>query len=128
MRHSWQDPKREPHLTVRICRNCGLRKLTHHESEGGRAVYWTSFESAEGVGFHGPATPPCVPQAPSPAAADLAEAALSDSPTAARTLTGAASRTGPVPGRDRQARLACPATAMSGSAAGRSWALLPEAA
>lgn len=119
MKHRWGDPDRDDvHLSVRICATCGTRKLTHHESEGGRAVHWTSFESAAGVGFHGDKTPPCIPPRPAPAEGELLEAAAVSilPPKAARKLTGAASQDRP----ESPAATRSPARSVT-AAPGRSW-------
>jgi len=42
-RHRWSEPLRSEHKSERECIACGLIKVTRHESEGGRDVYWTEF-------------------------------------------------------------------------------------
>lgn len=44
-RHSWpKEGTTFPNKTERECLNgCGIVKVTRHESEGGRDVYWTEF-------------------------------------------------------------------------------------
>lgn len=42
-RHSWGEPSRFPHKTERQCIKCGLVKVTRHEVDGLREVYWVEF-------------------------------------------------------------------------------------
>ncbi|MGA7072115.1 hypothetical protein [Bradyrhizobium sp.] len=61
MKHRWGDKVAFPlaNKSECECRNCGLVKVSRHECEGGRDVYWTEFwcdmERIEGDG-----TPPCL--------------------------------------------------------------------
>lgn len=59
-RHRWGDRVVFPHKTERDCINCGLVKVSRHESEGGFDRYWTEFwrgcEQVVGAG-----TPVCQP-------------------------------------------------------------------
>ena len=41
--HRWGDRVVFPHKTERDCVNCGLVKVTRHETEGGRDIYWTEY-------------------------------------------------------------------------------------
>jgi hypothetical protein len=44
MRHRWGDKTViSAQKTERECQNCGLIKVSRHEVEGGRDVYWTEF-------------------------------------------------------------------------------------
>ncbi len=45
MNHRWSSPQTiSPHKTERECQNnCGIVKVTRHESEGGREVHWREF-------------------------------------------------------------------------------------
>lgn len=59
-RHSWSD--RYPfdtHHTFRRCWNCGLMRITRHESEGGRDVHWVEWRRVGGVNFRSERTPAC---------------------------------------------------------------------
>ena len=59
-RHRWGDKSRFPHKTEQQCINCGLVKVSRHESEGGRDVYWTEFwRGLERIGGEG--KPVCEP-------------------------------------------------------------------
>lgn len=43
-RHRWDKPLRTDHKTERECKNnCGIVKVTRHESEGGREKHWPEF-------------------------------------------------------------------------------------
>mgnify|MGYP005809863931 CR=1 FL=1 len=43
-KHRWGDKAVHPHKTERDCLNrCGIVKVSRHESEGGRDVYWTEY-------------------------------------------------------------------------------------
>lgn len=43
-RHRWADKVAFPNKTERECLNgCGIVKVTRHEFEGGRDLYWTEF-------------------------------------------------------------------------------------
>jgi hypothetical protein len=59
-RHRWPDePNRFEHKTERECSRCGIVKVTRHEWECGRDVYWTEFwRDLERVDKDGE-TPPC---------------------------------------------------------------------
>jgi hypothetical protein len=46
-RHRWGDKVVFPHKSERCCANCGLVKVSRHESEGGRDRYWTEYWRAE---------------------------------------------------------------------------------
>jgi hypothetical protein len=60
-RHSWgaRVPFPLAHKTERVCKKCGLVKVTKHESEGPRDFHWPEFwrelDQIEGRG-----TPACV--------------------------------------------------------------------
>lgn len=43
MKHRWGDKNRLEHKTEQQCIHCGLVKVTRHETEGGRDVYWTEY-------------------------------------------------------------------------------------
>lgn len=64
-RHRWGEPLRETHLTERVCRHCGMLKITHHD--GG--FPWTEFRHRQREGlamrvWRSPArTPICSPVA-----------------------------------------------------------------
>lgn len=62
-RHSWGDKVRFPlaNKTERDCKNgCGIVKVSRHETEGGRDVYWTEFwRGEERIFCEG--TPACEP-------------------------------------------------------------------
>jgi hypothetical protein len=42
-RHSWGEKVRFAHKTEQQCRRCEMVKVTRHEFEAGRDVYWTEF-------------------------------------------------------------------------------------
>jgi hypothetical protein len=42
-RHKWGEPSRDVYLTTRICRVCGLMKITHHEGNG---FPWITFHES----------------------------------------------------------------------------------
>lgn len=46
MRHSWSEPDREERRTTRVCRYCGLRKITRHEPG---EFPWTEWYRADGA-------------------------------------------------------------------------------
>lgn len=59
--HRWGDRTEFPlaHKTERGCLNgCGITKVTRHETEGGRDIYWTEFWRGEEQ-VHGIRTPLC---------------------------------------------------------------------
>jgi hypothetical protein len=44
MKHRWGDKVVvNTNKTERDCANCGLVKVTRHETEGGRDLHWTEF-------------------------------------------------------------------------------------
>ena len=56
--HRWSEPDRtDPQCTLRTCKRCGMRKMTHHAPGG-----WPrhTFASADGLGYHADPTPPCI--------------------------------------------------------------------
>lgn len=60
-RHRWGDKVQFPlaHKTERTCLNgCGITKVSRHETEGGRDVYWTEFWRGEEQ-IHCSGTPAC---------------------------------------------------------------------
>ena len=59
LRHKWGDPARLQHKTERECSRCEIVKVTRHEWERGRDLYWTEFwRDLERVDENGE-TPPC---------------------------------------------------------------------
>lgn len=38
-RHRWGDPSRTEHKTERVCKDCGLIKVSHHEGD----AHWIDF-------------------------------------------------------------------------------------
>jgi hypothetical protein len=57
-RHSWGPAKRLRNKTERQCKHCGVVKVTRHEWECGRDVYWTEFwRDLERI--ERSSTPPC---------------------------------------------------------------------
>jgi hypothetical protein len=42
-RHRWGTPGRLQHKFERQCSRCALVKVTRHEWENGRDLYWTEF-------------------------------------------------------------------------------------
>jgi hypothetical protein len=57
--HKWAKPERLPYKTERECSRCEMVKVTRHEWERGRDVYWTEFwRDLERVDENGE-TPPC---------------------------------------------------------------------
>lgn len=62
-RHRWGDKVHFPlaNKTERECQNgCGITKVSRHETEGGRDIYWTEFwRGLEQI--HGEGTPTCEP-------------------------------------------------------------------
>jgi hypothetical protein len=58
-RHKWGDKIQFPlaHKTERTCA-CGITKVSRHETEGGRDVYWTEFWRG-GEKIHCDGTPAC---------------------------------------------------------------------
>jgi len=60
-RHKWGDKVQFPlaHKSERTCINgCGITKVSRHETEGGRDVYWTEFWRGEEQ-IHCEGTPAC---------------------------------------------------------------------
>lgn len=57
-RHRWDEKQIFPHKTERQCLNCPIVKVSRHESEGGRDVYWTEFWSGLDR-IEGEGTPAC---------------------------------------------------------------------
>lgn len=62
-RHRWGEPARFNHKTERECQNnCGIIKVTRHESEGGKDIHFVEFyrglDKIECTG-----TPPCTGRA-----------------------------------------------------------------
>ena len=62
-RHRWAEPVRFDHKSERECRNnCGILKVTRHESEGGKDIHFIEFyrglDKIECIG-----TPPCTGRA-----------------------------------------------------------------
>jgi hypothetical protein len=48
-RHSWSQPTRTSELrTVRVCRRCGLIRVTHHDGGPG-VIPWVEFEADSGM-------------------------------------------------------------------------------
>jgi len=48
-RHSWSIPSRPSELrTERVCRNCGLVRVTRHDG-GQAAIPWTEFYEPSGL-------------------------------------------------------------------------------
>lgn len=59
-RHQWALPVRFVHKTEQQCNRCALIKVTRHEYEGGRDLYWTEFwRDMEKVEHDCGKTPPC---------------------------------------------------------------------
>ena len=61
--HRWATREEFPlaHKTERSCLNgCGITKVTRHETEGGRDIYWTEFWR-DGEQMQGIRTPRCEP-------------------------------------------------------------------
>jgi hypothetical protein len=57
-RHRWGDKVHFAHKSEQQCTRCETVKVTRHESEGGRDVYWTEFwRDLEKIEADG--TPPC---------------------------------------------------------------------
>lgn len=59
--HRWGEKQQFPlaHKSERTCVNgCGITKVTRHETEGGRDIYWTEFWR-DGEQVHGIRTPRC---------------------------------------------------------------------
>jgi hypothetical protein len=42
-RHRWGEKQVFAHKTEQQCKDCGVVKVSRHESEGGHGVYWTEF-------------------------------------------------------------------------------------
>jgi hypothetical protein len=57
-RHRWGEAERLPHKTERQCPRCEMVKVTRHEFEAGREIYWTEFWRDEEQIVMA-ATPPC---------------------------------------------------------------------
>lgn len=55
MRHSWGEPERRPHRTDRVCKRCGIIKITRHEPG---VMPWQEFER-DGLKMDTARTPPC---------------------------------------------------------------------
>jgi hypothetical protein len=60
VKHRWDENARDENRTVRVCRNCGMFKITRHEHEAGRPVHWQEFWRGTDRVTHD-ATPPCEP-------------------------------------------------------------------
>lgn len=63
MKHKWGGKTQFPlaHKTERTCtRGCGTTKVSRHESEGGRDVYWTEYWRGDARIFC-EGTPACEP-------------------------------------------------------------------
>jgi len=57
-RHRWGDKDRLAHKTEQQCKRCDMVKVTRHEFEGGREIYWIEFwRDCEQIECE--ATPPC---------------------------------------------------------------------
>lgn len=56
-RHRWGEPERELHRTVRVCRKCGMVRVTRHDDP--RAFPWLEWTDREGRRVYYPGTPPC---------------------------------------------------------------------
>lgn len=54
-RHSWGPPDRTQHETTRVCRHCGLVRLTRHEA----AIPWTEWWRGSTRIHVSQGTPPC---------------------------------------------------------------------
>lgn len=63
-RHRWGDRSViSPNKTERECLNgCGIVKVSRHESEGGRDIYWPEFWRGLDRIDHGGKTPACEPE------------------------------------------------------------------
>ena len=61
MRHRWGDKIRFPlaHKSEQTCCQCGITKVSRHESEGGRDTHWAEFWCGE-ERIHCEGTPVCV--------------------------------------------------------------------
>ena len=57
-RHRWGEPVRFEHKTERACQHCPIVKVTRHENERGRDIYWTEFFSGLDL-ISRDKTPPC---------------------------------------------------------------------
>lgn len=61
-RHRWSPHAYRPdeHHTIRLCLNCGLKRVTRHEGDR----HWLEFYDTEGmrIRIEGDRTPPCEPQ------------------------------------------------------------------
>ncbi len=57
-RHKWGGKERHPHKTEQQCLRCEMVKVTRHEFEGGREIYWTEYwRDLDQI--KADATPPC---------------------------------------------------------------------
>lgn len=59
LNHRWINPPERPShtLSIRTCASCKLQKHSHHESEGGRDVHFTTFHRPDGTRVRGTAGP-----------------------------------------------------------------------
>lgn len=60
-KHYWSDRcALDEHHTFRRCWDCGLMKITRHESDGGRDVHWIEWRK-NGERIASDSTPACEP-------------------------------------------------------------------
>lgn len=59
-KHSWGDPERpNEHKTERVCRNCGVIKVSHHEGDSHWIDFWKIDTDGNPERISSDKTPPC---------------------------------------------------------------------